>query len=406
MAVQTEPKTRDNATKLQAWARVHASPDDRSLRRLSRAELRALAEQQEGPRVSLFMPTHERGGEIKQDSLQLRSLREEARISLESMTGVSQSEAAAILSPIEELEGQEGFWRSSTAGLAILADRDGMKAVRLPKAVGPRCDVGTRFELLPLLSLLERDEFLVLAISRSQVRLYLGERDSLREVPLPPDIPQSLPDFAGHQLKDSTHQVHSAGGPTNLGGGAVYHGQGTGHDDRDAEHTQFVRAVVSGIAGSDELRELPVVVAAVKRTIAEVREHRSGLQLTDEAVVGDASAWTPETLHAAAWRCVSSAHSARSHRVLDQIAGAAATGAATDLSVILTASRQGRVDTLVVSESGRSEADPSRPRPGSARARADLEQSITHALTHGSQILVVPPQQLAEGQLAAALLRY
>ncbi len=410
VTVNPEASTPEDAPTLETWDRVRPSPADLSSRRLSQAELRAIAEQHGGPRVSLFLPTHAHGPQAKQDAVQLRSLRGEAQAELETI-GVAATEIDGILGPVEALERQEEFWRSSTPGLAVLASPGGMQTFRLPGPAGPRSDVGERFEVLPLLPLLERDRFLVLAISRGQVRLHLGDRDSLHELPLPQDVPRSLPDFAGHQLERGTHQVHSVGGPGSPGGGAIHHGHGTGHDDRDAEHTQFVRAVVAGIARSEALRGLPVVVAAVERTVAEVREHPASLQLAPEAIVGNPSDRSLQGLHELAWGCLEPVFSADNERTIEAILGASATGAATELPVILTAARQGRVDTLVVADDGGEGVRATGPRPGTdeglaGRWRADLEQALAHALTHGSKIVPVPPEQLPEGRVAAALLRY
>ena len=68
-------------------------------------DLRALMSVELGPAVSLFMPTHVAGREIRQDPIRLRKLIEDAARQL-TAAGQRRPEAEALLAPAARLAGR------------------------------------------------------------------------------------------------------------------------------------------------------------------------------------------------------------------------------------------------------------------------------------------------------------
>ena len=64
----------------------------------TRSDLEALMDASPSPGVSLFMPTHVRGSEIRQDPIRLKTLLAEARDALEA-AGLDRGAAEALLAP-------------------------------------------------------------------------------------------------------------------------------------------------------------------------------------------------------------------------------------------------------------------------------------------------------------------
>lgn len=80
--------------------------------------VRGLAAHQDGPCVSIFMPTHRAGPETRQDPLRLRNMLGQAAARLDE-GGLTQREITDLLAPAAELDGDTGFWRHLADGLAI-----------------------------------------------------------------------------------------------------------------------------------------------------------------------------------------------------------------------------------------------------------------------------------------------
>src|SRR5512133_3259625 len=102
------------------------------MRLVNTETLVALADERDGPRVSIFLPT-QGPGSTRQDPIRLRNLLREAEHRL--VAGVRHSEARELLAPGLELAEDVTFWREAAAGgLALFLADDGDRRLRLPYA--------------------------------------------------------------------------------------------------------------------------------------------------------------------------------------------------------------------------------------------------------------------------------
>ena len=84
--------------------------------------IRDLIEDRGDPRVSIFLPTHERGPETKQDPIRLSNLLDEAARDLGNSS--NGTEVAAFLEPARKLLKDEDFWLHQSRGLALFLSPD------------------------------------------------------------------------------------------------------------------------------------------------------------------------------------------------------------------------------------------------------------------------------------------
>src|SRR6267143_3542410 len=125
-----------------------------------------------GPRLSLYLPTHRRHPEWKQDPLRYRALLHEAGELLG--TRYKSRDANAFLEPLRLLEGDRS-WEHSLDGLAIFRAEDATVAYRLPIPVPELVVVADTYHTKPLLKFLHSNRrYLVLAVSQNAVSLYEG----------------------------------------------------------------------------------------------------------------------------------------------------------------------------------------------------------------------------------------
>jgi hypothetical protein len=304
------------------------------------------------PRISIFLPTHERGPETKQDPIRLANLLDEAQRALENAD--SGREAAGLLAPARGLLKDEDFWQHQSRGLALFLSPDGMRRHRLPIELRERVVVSDRFHVKPLLPLLTGvGRFHVLALSQARVRLFDASRDSIRAIDLH-DVPESLRDVVGYDWEEKSLQFHSAAAGARAGGGGpgvVFHGHGSAKDDTKPEVKKYIQAVDRGVLRLLRDRGRPLVLAAVEYVAAMFRATSKYPNITDEIVEGNPDRLSPEELRDAAWKIVEpqfqairDAATAR-YREL----GSGSTPHTSDeLETILPAAFAGRVQTLFV----------------------------------------------------------
>jgi release factor family 7 len=151
---------------------------------LDRKGLKGLVEGRKGPHVSIFMPTHCKGPETKQDPIRLKNLLREAEQQLVGLE-VRPAEARDWLTPAGALLDDADFWQHQSNGLALFITEEFFRYYRVPLSFEELVVVSNRFHLKPLLALFAEDgQYYILALSQDQVRLLECTRYRVTEVPL------------------------------------------------------------------------------------------------------------------------------------------------------------------------------------------------------------------------------
>ncbi|MBI5252699.1 MAG: hypothetical protein HY912_24655, partial [Desulfomonile tiedjei] len=141
---------------------------------LTSDELRALMDCKSGSCVSIFLPTHAKGGDTQQDPIRLKNLLKGAEEKL-VQKGMRSASAKALLRPAQDLVSDTRFWSHQSDGLAIFVSPERFILHGAPFDFDELVVVSDRFHTKPLLPLLSGDGlFYVLALSQNQVRLLQG----------------------------------------------------------------------------------------------------------------------------------------------------------------------------------------------------------------------------------------
>src|SRR5262249_40056919 len=134
------------------------------------------------PAISIYLPTHSAGREVRQDAMRLRNFLSDAgkRLAAQGMRG---AESDALLRPAHRLVDDEGVWRYQQQGLAVFLGPGFDRIHKLPIAVPEELAVAGHFCIKPLLPLIDSSgAFWVLTVSAARTRLYQGSRWIFAEV--------------------------------------------------------------------------------------------------------------------------------------------------------------------------------------------------------------------------------
>ncbi len=409
----------------------------------SRAELQRLAEHRAPPCVSIYRTLAADGDPDLTNPVRLKNALQEAETQL-AQQGLGKPELDKLLAPLHELVPERALGWQGARSLALLHSPQHTRLTLLPQPLPDETRVGDRFYLKPLMRLLGGSRsFSLLALSQQQVRLFDGDEAGLLERPLG-EIPARLQDVVGHDYEERSVQFHTRspahgtpGAPDGRDG--VFHGQGRATDAREAERTQFLKAVARGVEATLAESEQPLVVAAVKELQAAFRKECTLPTLLPDGVEGSPDGRSAVALHGDAWPLVEQ-HLSRQRqeatRRYQETADEQRKSARAE--EVIRAAIHGRVDTLFTTAErplwGRYLPDrdevilgPKEPRasePGADTAdalkghgdaedledREDLEdladRAAVETLRQGGQVLVWPEAEIPEGAPLAALFRY
>ena len=311
------------------------------------SDLRSLLEIPEGASVSVYMPTHRAGPETRQDPIRLKNLLGEAEERLIE-AGRRGPEARDLLAPAATLLEDEAWWRHQGDGLALFLATDFGRVFRLPRTFEERVVVGERFHVKPLIPLVTGDgRFLVLALSRNEIRLLQGTRQTLQEVELE-DVPGSLRETAVHRevavLNYHVGTGFSSGGRRS----AVFHGHGT-EVDEELIRTYF-RRIDAGIREAIGDERSPLVIAAVRHEAELYRAVGRYANILPRFVEGNPDETSDRDLHREASRIARAHFDREREEAVARFREQGGPGLAiSGVDRVVPAAHHGRVETLWVS---------------------------------------------------------
>jgi hypothetical protein len=387
---------------------------------LSREELKILATQPDGLRVSMYMPAHKEGLEVQQNPIRYKNLIGEAQEKLVE-AGLKQSEAEKMLEPARALHNDE-FWRHQSGGLAVFVGSDFFSYYCLPLEFEQLVVVSDQFHLKPLMPLLTGDgRFYLLALSQNQVRLLEGTRDIIREIKPESvgDLPESLQQALQYEGKENQTQFMSSAtySPAGLSGSnpGTLHGRGV-DEDKYNQLVRFFSQVNQGLQDYLQDGDVPLVLAGVEFLMPIYKQVNTYPNVLEEGVTGNPEALEPEELHAQAWTIVQPYFQQAQKEAAERYAeftGNNPTQASDDLKEILKAAYYQRVDSLFVTlgyqQWGNFDAENQAVEMHDQEQPGDedlLDVAAIHTLINGGTVYAVPREHVPADSPVAAVFRY
>ncbi len=371
-----------------------------------RAEaLQSLLADGEGPHLSIYLPTHRRHPDWKQDPVRFRALLGQARELLS--TRYKNRDVDAFLEPLRRME-RERHWEYSLDGLALFRKEGTTVAYRLPIPVPELVVVAETYHTKPLLRFLRSNgRYLVLAVSQNAVALYEGSPFGAGSVDLH-GVPKSLREALG--IAEFTHSLQS-----HYIQGAVFHGQGPGREIRKGELLQFFQAIDRGL--HEYLREerVPLLLAAVKYYHPIYKVANRYPELMEPGLEGNYERANADRIHKEAWPLVSRVFESRVQTWLERYRERVGTGLATDrIDEIAQSAVAGRVQSLLVAEEEsvwgildrNTGALELRPRQTDVRDADVLDDIAEETIRRSGEVYVIPRSSMPGNGPIAAIYRF
>jgi hypothetical protein len=377
------------------------------LRPFGAEEMNQLLGPQEGPCVSIYLPTDRRHPGWKQDPVRYRSLLAESRRLLESR--YQSRNVDEFLEPLEALL-QGRHWEFSMDGLAVFHSKRVFAGYRLPMPVPERAVVADTFHTKPLLRFLHANQrYQVLAVSQKSVELYQGSPFGAGLVALE-GLPQGLREALGAPDFERTLSARSTGSA-----GFVFHGRGPGKERKKETLFQYFRVLDRALRDYLMEERVPLILAAVSYYHPIYRQANTYPWLHVEGLVGSFERATAEEIHAAAWPILSGLFMERVEGWVRRYRERAGRGLASDrLEEVARAVIMGRVRCLLLAEGetvwgtlDRSDGTAAVHARQEGPEDADLLDDLgEEALKRGAEVFVVPRAGLPTHAPLAAVYRF
>lgn len=369
------------------------------------------------PAVSIYLPTHPAGREVRQDAIRLRNLLGTASKRLG--TERRPPEVAALLDPARGLVDDEAFWRYQERGLGVFLAPDFCRTHKLPIEVAEEIAIGSHFYIRPLLPLVDSaGRFWVLTASAGRTRLYQGSRWGCDEA-AGLDLPQGVQEVYDETVYQEAHKASPTGRP-GRGPAGLAKAQTLGEAPEELRKTQLLellRRVASAVEPVIKRLPAPVVLAARPEIQGHFRTIAKWKELLPDGIRENPDALTPQELHRKAWALIAPGEEQNRADALGRLEGLLGTGnngrATTIPEEIVKAARHGRVDRLFLCEAGPLWGwfDERHDRIVAHRDPAPddddlLDYAAVMTLRQGGAVTLVDRGQLPPAGPAAAILRY
>lgn len=387
---------------------------------ISREEIKTLIEQPKGNCVSIYMPTHPAGPEVRQNPIRFKNLVREAQTRLID-AGLEQEDAIALLEKSQEIDTQEFWEQIGEQGLAIFISDKIFRYYPLPIDFQELVVVTDRFHIKPLLPILNGNgRFYILALSQQDVRFFEGTRYSVKEVEVE-NLPKSLDEALQRDdtAKEGQFRIAtSKGGTSNpFSQPGTFHGQGSPDRDKHQEDIlQFFQIVDRALHDKLKLQKAPLVLAGVEYLLPLYRQANTYQHLMDEAITGNPEILSAQELHDQAWPIVEADFQKSQQAVLEQfheLFGGDTGKASNNLEEVVSAAYYQRVDSLLVAVGQQQWGlfDPTSEtvylHPEKETGDEDLLDFVAaHTLLNGGTVYAVPFEEIPYSTAVAAIYRY
>lgn len=367
----------------------------------------------EQPCLSLYMPTHTKHPDNKQDPTRYKKLVKELEKSL--LNKYSSGETAELLKPFHKLAEDYSFWQHTIHGLAVLSSKNSFYTIGLFVPVNELAVVSDSFHTKPLRKYLQSVQaYQVLAINMKGVSLFEGNRHRITEVELEGKVPTTITEALGEELTEKYLTVSTGGGSAS-GNSHIHHGHGSKSDEvqKDAERyfTVVSRAVEEHFS---KPQGLPLILAALPEHHHIFKKVSNNPHLLDEGITVNPQALNNDQLRIMSWEIIEPKYLDRLKKQTDRFQQAKAEGIGSDVvQTVSEAAATGRVDTLLLEESrviaGHVDEETGEIQKGelSNPEIEDVLDDIGELVTKkGGQVLIIPADLMPTNTGIAAIFRF
>lgn len=366
--------------------------------------------------ISIFMPTHRSGMEVKKDHdlIQFRNHLKKLENDLEEY-GLKKPEIDKKLNPAREMLEDSNLWHNLSDGLAVFIGDKFFEYYTLPIRFEDYHYIADHFYLRPLMPMYHGDgRFFILALSMEKVRFFEATRHTITDVRIEDLVPEEIREVVGYDYEEKSLQWR-AGQTGNTGEGTMFHGQGRNTSDDKDEIKRFCRAVNDGLMKMLHDETPPMVVACVDYIFPIYKEVNDYKYLYPKNIDGNTDEMKPIWLHEQAWDVVKPHFQKHRKEQKERFEGLLSDQRASyKLNEIVPAAVNGKVETLYIQS--RNDAYGIFDAP-SQEIRVDQSKTTTNAsllnmaaiktFQQGGKVYLMEPEEMpSENTLVNAIFRY
>jgi hypothetical protein len=369
-------------------------------------ELQRLLGERKGPCVSIFMPTHRRPDQQREDRLRFRNSLDAAARKLEAV--VAPRAVARLLAPLEPCLDAD-FWRQGLDGFAAFTSADYTNHFRLALEMPERVVVSDTFHVRPLIRVLQADKrWYVIALSKKRVDFFEATTNGLvrKEVP---GMPATLEEADVPLPEPPGLSAHTAGRDS-----IFFHRDDRPRSERD-DLVRWFREVDNAVAPLLRDEHAPGVLTGVSRLQAVYRSITRLPQLAAEGVDGSFLRAAADEIHERTRPIALELYRATESEAVAEFQRKNGAMRSTDvLETVAEAAVVGRVRRLLIAQ-GRSVRGKFDRTTGEVKKRAAREDAYgddvlddvaASVLVRGGQVLVVDRDRMPTRSPVAAVLRW
>jgi hypothetical protein len=259
----------------------------------------------------------------------------------------SKKDIQPLLDSFSSIAEDRSFWNHTLDGLAVFRSPDIFLVYRLQRPVPEIAVVSDSFHIKPLMRIFQSaDRYQVLCLNRKEIRLLEGNRDTLDEIGLSPDVPKTIKDALGDEFSDAHLTVSSYGGA----GKGMYHGQGSKKDEVKGDTERFFRVVDRAVLEHySRPSGLPLLLAALPEYHTLFKEISKNSSLLEEGIKSNPDSHDLDSMRNMAWNVIEPIYLKRLNGFVETYQFAKNRGLATDrIEDVAMAVIQGQVETLLV----------------------------------------------------------
>jgi len=309
---------------------------------------------------------------------------------------------------IEELADGAPEWAKS---IAVLRSQDLLRLVYLHEEVQPRAEFGPRFYVRPLLPELTKPSvFYVLALSQKNVRLLRCTLDSSEEVPIGANATTSYDEYMNTAKPDHVQVRKGSAGMASGSSKGVFGTTTTELERKDEYLRHFFKQIDAGVGETLRGKTDPLVPVAVEFELPIYAGVNTYPHTLEVGVRGAPNGLKAGEMHARAIEAVANDYQRKLDATLAEYDHKVGGGASNRLKDIVTAAHDGRVLTLIVSDSIEAPGtfdEETNQAIGTRNGGQDLiNDAVVQTITHSGNVLVATTKKMPNGAPAAAIFRY
>jgi len=369
------------------------------------AALKELAARK-GPCVTIFIPDHHPGAQAGSRRALVRDMIHRAEALLQHNKALK-AHAGDLLTPSAEFAESEAA-ASGGPGFAIFAAPRHCDIFQAPGIEGASVTVASHFALLPVVErVYTPQDFYVLGLSTKHLRLFRYRGGVCEDVPLPPQVPESVEAAGGFKAPDHDLENRSTAGVSTGSMKAVHFGTLSDREAANEYMRHFFGIAAHGL--KETLKGAPLLLAGVHEEITMYRRVSRYAHILESEIAGNIESLTLQEIGRAAADAAREHYRKAGKKALAEFREMPdrARTLGGDPHQVLRAAAAGRVHTLCVREMSGVNGHMERELDTTHFGNEDLLNAVAvETIRHGGEVFTLAPGEMAASNPLAAILRY